>query len=152
MIYLQIGDTLVGIPGEALAEALIAASPEWLVAPHPAPPAPSPAGAAIKAGAKAVIPMLLAYVHKSSVERGMPLPPLDLKGSEARASLVAYAIRYLLNNFAAIASQLRFTAEGGPDAEGTYIVTGITAQPAHVVSSEGESPTAVPALAAGSQS
>lgn len=151
VIKLQIGDQVIGIPGEILSQAIIDAAPAWIVANHPAPPAPDIKAAAGKATLKAFLPAILAFIHMESIKQGHPLPSPDFKSDVARANSIAYAIRYLFDNFAAIASQIPFIAQGETNEDGVFIVTGIISPSADVgqtqaaetgMAATGPSPTA----------
>lgn len=128
MIRLDIDDKQTGIRGEALSQAMIDHAPAWLVG---TAPAPSGMAAAMKAAVKGIIPMVLTFIHKDSVQRGRPLPAPDLKSLEARASIITYAIRYLLDNFAAAAAQEQFKAVGQVE-NGIFIIDSIISTPAEI--------------------
>ena len=124
MIKLSIGEQPVkelAIPGEAMSGAVIHQAPAWLVG-SAAPP--SGTAGAIRSAIKAVLPMLISFIHKQAVEQGKYLPAPNFKSPEARANMIAYGIRYLLDNFATVAAQEQFQLEGEIH-DGVLYVTGI---------------------------
>lgn len=129
MIRLDINGEPTGIRGEALSQAVIDHTPAWLVT---TAPAPSGMAGAVKAGIKGLIPLALGLMHKESIRLGHPLPAPNFKSPEARASIITYAIRYLLDNFAAAAEQDQFQAIGQVDSDGTFIIDSIISTPAQV--------------------
>lgn len=124
MIKVNIGDqpiTGLAIPGEAMSGTVIQQAPAWLVS-GAAPP--SGTAGAIRSALKAVIPMIIGFIHKQAIEQGRYLPPPNFKSPEARANMIAYGIRYLLDNFATVAAQEQFQLEG-EIRDGILYVTGI---------------------------
>ena len=123
MIKLIIKDQEVGIPGEMLSDAVIDRAPPWLVGKAPPPPGKLGAFLSLLNG---FIPFLLNLMYADAKKRGaVAIPPPDFKSVVARRNTAAYAIRYLLDNFATVAAQETFIAQGEDDDDGIFHITGI---------------------------
>lgn len=144
MIKLIIKDQMVGLPGEALSDAVIDRAPAWLVGNAPPPHGKIGAFLSLLNG---FIPFILNLMYADAKKRGaVTIPPPDFKSAAARRNTIAYTIRYLLDNFATVAAQETFTAQGEDDSDGIFHITGIIST-GPVVGAEAPGLDPVPALA-----
>jgi hypothetical protein len=117
MIRLNFEGRAVAVPGDVLAREVMRALPDWLTGAQ----APGGQQAMIRSAVKAVIPMLLAMIHRDIVARGAPVAPPDLRCPAAKADIVGYAVGYMLGTVGRLADNELYLVEG-EERDGVFIV------------------------------
>lgn len=122
MIWLQVGQERIAIPGEQLMPAVRGAFPAWLLGEGDATPKQRAARSALNA----VIPLLLALQHQ---EHSATIPAPNLRDPAARKNMIVYFLNYLISNFAQRAEGYTFYLTGERIDHDALVISGITTTP-----------------------
>lgn len=119
---LRLGEQVVVIPPELIAQMLATSVPGFLSGTEPCKTGMQ---GAIKRGLKALMPMMLE--GSQALFASLDIPKPDLKSKQARENIIMYGLTYLLAASSYVTNQAEFIVQGVTNSDNEIVVTGVDA-------------------------